>query len=223
MKLKKIFQYMIIAIKGFKNPISIFFFMLGKKEKCTIKTKHFGNFEMKKEDQKELYPLFLLIDSYNSPYGIGTYGKPKVLFESKADLKIGKFCSISDEVTIFLGGEHEINTISSYPFSLKNHYSKGDVTIGNDVWIGQSTIILSGVTIGDGAIIGANSLVTKDVKPYAVVGGNPAKLIKYRFDDDTIDKLLKIKWWDWSIDKIIHNRHLLNSDDFEKLFEENEI
>ena len=97
------------------------------------------------------------------------------------------------------------------------------MTIGNDVWIGQSTIILSGVTIGDGAIIGANSLVTKDVKPYAVVGGNPAKLIKYRFDEDTIDKLLKIKWWDWSIDKIIHNRHLLNSDDFEKLFEENEI
>ena len=219
MKPKKILNYIKIAITGFKNPVSIALFMLGVKGECTLKTRHFGDFELKKEDQSELYPFFLLVDSYNSPYGIGTYGNPEVLFDSKANLKIGNFCSISDDVTILLGGEHEINTISSYPFTLKNHHTKGDVTIGNDVWIGQSTLILSGVTIGDGAIIGANSLVTKDVEPYAIVGGNPAKLIKYRFDDETIEKLLELKWWDWDIKKIMDNRQLLNSENFEKLFE----
>ena len=88
------------------------------------------------------------------------------------------------------------------------------------MWIGQYSTILSGVNIGDGAIIGANSLVTKDVPPYAVVGGNPAKLIKYRFDEETIEKLLELKWWDWDINKIMDNRRLLNGKDLEKLFEE---
>ncbi len=220
MKLKKILNYIKIAITGFKNPISVALFMAGTKEEITLKTRHFGDFELKKEDQEELYPFFLLVDSYKSPYGIGTYGNPKVLFDSKANLKIGKFCSISDDVTIFLGGEHETNTSSCYPFTLKNHQTKGNVTIGNDVWIGQYSTILSGVNIGDGAIIGANSLVTKDVPPYAVVGGNPAKLIKYRFDEETIEKLLELKWWDWDINKIMDNRRLLNGKDLEKLFEE---
>lgn len=221
MKLKKIFNYIKIGITGFKNPISIMLFMVGLKDKCTVKTRHFGNFELDKKDQGELYPFFLLVDSYYSPYGIGTYGTPRVLFDSKARLKIGNFCSISEDVTIFLGGEHEINTISSYPFTLKNHYTKGNVKIGNDVWIGQSTIILSGVTIGDGAIIGANSLVTKDVEPYSVVGGNPAKFIKYRFDEETIERLLELKWWNWDIQKIIENRRLLNSENLDEIFKEN--
>lgn len=218
MELKKILNYIKIAFKGFKNPISIFLFMLGFKKECVVKTRHFGNFKLGLEDKNELYPFFLLADSYNSPYGVGTYGKPKVLFDSKADLKIGKFCSISDNVTIFLGGEHEVNTISSYPFTLKNHYSKGDVIIGNDVWIGEYTTILSGVTIGDGAVIGANSLVTKDVEPYAIVGGSPAKFIKYRFDKEIIVKLLKLKWWDLEINEIMENRKLLNSEDFDEFF-----
>ena len=111
MKLKKIFQYMIIAIKGFKNPISIFFFMLGKKEKCTIKTKHFGNFEMKKEDQKELYPLFLLIDSYNSiDAQLTTLIEKKSVFDKSSELifsqlntyKIPKKSSISCQYSLVL-------------------------------------------------------------------------------------------------------------------------
>lgn len=219
MKLKKILNYIKIAITGFKNPLPIFLFMIGLKGNCTIKTRKFGDFKIEKKDQKELYPFFLLVDSFNSPYGIGTYGNPNVLFDSKARLKIGKFCSISEDVTILLGGEHEINTISSYPFTLKNHNSKGNVEIGNDVWIGQSTTILSGVSIGDGAVIGANSLVTKDVEPYSVVGGNPAKLIKYRFDEDTIEKLLELKWWDWDIKKIMDNKELLNSDNLDLILE----
>ena len=135
-------------------------------------------------------------------------------------LKIGKFCSISDDVTIFLGGEHRSDWITTYPFNallesynyIKGHpKSKGDVVIGNDVWIGKGAVILSGVTIGDGAVIGAESLITKDVEPYSIVGGNPGKLIKYRFDGGTIKKLLQIKWWDNELEEIADIVPLLQS------------
>ena len=131
---------------------------------------------------------------YLSDYSIGdyTYGTPTVLMPCDgATLQIGKFCSIANGVLIFLGGNHKSDNISTYTFSalLKSfedlewpYYSNGDVIIGNDVWIGQDVTILSGVKIGDGAIIGANSLVTKNVEPYTMVGGVPAKFIR-NFND----------------------------------------
>jgi acetyltransferase-like isoleucine patch superfamily enzyme len=141
-----------------------------------------------------------------------TYGRPLLLFgESGSKLTIGRFCAISNKVTIFLGGEHRTDWVTIYPFTsyfrkasyIQGHpKTKGDVVIGNDVWIGYGATIISGVTIGDGAVIGALSVVTKDVAPYEIVAGNPARHIRFRFDNDTIEKLLEIKWWDWDISKI---------------------
>jgi len=153
--------------------------------------------------------------------GVGTYGYPEIAFyDAGAKLRIGKYCAIAPKVTILLGGEHRSQWISTYPFSLLDDaardlpgypYTKGDVTIGNDVWIGYDALILSGVTIGDGAVIGARSLVSKDVEPYAVVGGIPAKLIKYRFSDSIIESLIKISWWDWPPSEIRRSWHLIQS------------
>jgi len=94
---------------------------------------------------------------------------------------------------------------------------KGDVSIGNDVWIGRETLILSGVTIGDGAVIGARAVVTKDVEPYSIVAGNPARLIRKRFDDKTIHRLLEIRWWDWPPEKINENLHVICTNNLEGL------
>lgn len=116
-------------------------------------------------------------------------------------------------MTFLLGGEHRNDFVTTYPFNalledfnfIKGHpHTKGDINVGNDVWIGSNVKILSGVNIGDGAIIGANSLVTKDIPPYAIAGGNPAKIIKYRFDNETNDKLLKIQWWNFDENELIN-------------------
>ena len=114
-------------------------------------------------------------------------------------------------------GDHKLDAISTYPFPIFQHgwetaYDikdlpvKGDLIIGNDVWIGYDSLIKNGVNVGDGAIIAARSVVVKDVPPYAIVAGNPAKVVKMRFDDSTIDRLLLIAWWNWDIEKI--NKHL---------------
>ncbi len=136
-------------------------------------------------------------------------------------LVIGKFCMIASGVTFIMNGaNHLTDAISTYPFAIfghgwegamegKQYPHKGDTIIGNDVWIGYNATIMAGVTIGDGAIIAANSTVTKDAAPYAIVGGNPAAEIRKRFDDDRIRKLLDIKWWDWPIEKITAQVHLL--------------
>lgn len=145
--------------------------------------------------------------------GKGSYGEPRVLsWGEGAKVRIGKFCSIASEVTILLGGNHRVDWVTTYPFNvmwsgvaghIQGHPStKGDVVIGNDVWIGAGALILSGVTIGDGAVVGARAVVAKNVPPYAVVVGNPAKIVKYRFDESTVEKLLAIAWWDWPDDKI---------------------
>jgi acetyltransferase-like isoleucine patch superfamily enzyme len=134
-------------------------------------------------------------------------------------IRIGKFCSIAQKVDILLGEEHITDSVSTYPFSFalnepyngKYNRGKGDIIIGNDVWIGYGAIILSGVTIGDGAVIGARSVVTKDIPPYSIAVGNPALPIKKRFDDETIDELCRIKWWDWSYEKIKENVDILAS------------
>ncbi len=145
-------------------------------------------------------------------------------------LIIGKFCAIGKGVEFIMNGaNHRMNSASTYPFnimgggwervtpSLKDLPIKGDTVVGNDVWIGQNVTILPGVHIGDGAIIGANSVVSKDVQPYTVVGGNPIKLIRRRFDDGTTEFLLGLKWWDWSAEKIFKNIELLCSGDLSKL------
>lgn len=166
-------------------------------------------------------------------YSVGefTYGIPIVKdWHQGSTLKIGNFCSIAEDVTIVLGGNHSIDWISSFPFgvifdSVKDKLykhpiiSKGDVIIGNDVWLAMNVIILSGVTIGDGAVVAAGAIVTKNVAPYTIVGGNPAKSLKKRFDDESITKLLSIKWWDWDISKIERNIDLISSDDIKKFIE----
>jgi acetyltransferase-like isoleucine patch superfamily enzyme len=169
---------------------------------------------------------------YNSYFEIGdyTYGNPTVYYRGEgAKLKIGKFCSIAPEVVIFLGGNHRLDWVTTYPFTaLKDEWpeavyisghpsTKGDIIIGNDVWIGYAATILSGVKIGDGAVIGTRSVVTRNVAPYALVAGNPAREKKKRFDDDTIEKLLKMKWWDWPIDQIKENIEILCSDNINEL------
>lgn len=166
-----------------------------------------------------------LLPQYKNYIGKYTYGLPKIFkLEDTSQLEIGKFCSIANDVKIFLDGEHEIKNISTYPFgyfkgfTTKKIYqtkSKGKITIGNDVWIGYGVTILSGVNIGDGAVIGACALVNKDVAPYTIVGGVPAKIIKKRFDDKTIEKLLQIKWWNWSDKKIQKNIEILQNNNID--------
>lgn len=165
-------------------------------------------------------------------YEVGsyTYGMPRVLYPN-GELKIGKFCSIAHDVTIFLGGNHRVDWISLYPFDTSHPswpgarrtesslVSKGDVTIGNDVWIGGGTTIMSGVSIGHGSAIGAGSVVTTDVEPYSIVAGNPARLVKKRFSDEEIAKLLEIRWWDWPEEKIRASIPVLCSGDVTRLEE----
>ena len=136
-----------------------------------------------------------------------TYGTPNILniWENSAHVKIGNFCSIASNVNIYTGGNHRTDWVTTYPFghihkSIFNKFNgkghpttKGDVVIGNDVWIGSNVTIMSGITIGDGAVIANNSHVVKDIDPYSIVGGNPAKHIKYRFTPEQIEKLLEIK------------------------------
>jgi acetyltransferase-like isoleucine patch superfamily enzyme len=142
-------------------------------------------------------------------------GYPKILsWRTDDKLKTGKFCMFAHRVIILVGGEHDLEKVTCYPLKATFHMSngnnvdsasKGPVIIGNDVWIGAGAIILSGVTIGDGAIVGAGSVVTHDIPPYAIVAGNPAKIIRYRFSKNQIDKLLEIAWWNWGEDKIKAN------------------
>ena len=163
-------------------------------------------------------------------FGKYTYGKPQIYWGSdNSKLVVGNFCSIASTVKIYLGGNHRTDWITTYPFghihtNIFNNFngighpaSKGDVNIGNDVWIGDNVTIMSGVTVGDGAVIANNSHVVKNVEPYSLVGGNPAKQIKYRFTSEQIDKLLEIKWWYWDDEKINKYSYLLcnsNIDEF---------
>nr|WP_295610571.1 CatB-related O-acetyltransferase [uncultured Terrisporobacter sp.] len=162
------------------------------------------------------------------------FEKNNVLYHyliNKDKLIIGKFCSIACGAKfLFNSANHTLSSLSTYPFPLffeewnldrsnvcTSWDNKGDIVIGNDVWIGYEAVILAGVTIGDGAIIGARAVVTKDVEPYTIVGGVPAAPIRKRFSKDTISNLLKIKWWDWPKEKIAKNINAIQSGEIDKL------
>ncbi len=145
-------------------------------------------------------------------------------------LIIGNFCQIASGVEFVMNGaNHCMSRVTTYPFDIMGNGwektrptlddlpLKGDTIIGNDVWIGQNAVIMPGVKIADGAIIATNSVVTKNVDSYTIVGGNPARFIKKRFSENEIEKLLKIKWWNWDIEKINANLEILCSNDISKI------
>ena len=146
-------------------------------------------------------------------------------------LVIGKFCAVATNVKFIMNGaNHNIEGFSTYPFpifgggwdkALPPDYafpSRGDTVVGNDVWIGYGSTLMPGVRVGDGAVIASCSLVTKDVPPYTIVGGHPARIIRQRFDDQTIAALLKICWWDWNAEKITRNLDAICSTDIERMW-----
>jgi acetyltransferase-like isoleucine patch superfamily enzyme len=158
-------------------------------------------------------------------YKMGTncYGVPNVKHEHPdALLTIGSYCSFAKNVQILLGGNHRSDWVSTYRFPVFFEIAKhiqnsavtnGDVTIGSDVWLCQNATILSGVTIGHGAVVANGAIVTKDVAPYEIVGGNPAKHIRWRFDESTREALLASAWWDWPEEEILNVVELICSDD----------
>lgn len=149
----------------------------------------------------------------------------RYLFDFTGDhLTIGKFCMIASGAEFIMNGaNHLAGAVGSYPFAVfggdwgtamdgRSYPNKGHTVIGNDVWVGYKAAILPGITVGSGAIIGAFSVVTRDVLPYSIVGGNPAQLIRKRFDESTIDELLTVSWWDWPTEKITRYASLLTGD-----------
>lgn len=167
---------------------------------------------------------------YDDPEDVHNFEKNVLyLFDFMRDkLVIGKFCQIASGVRFIMNGSnHAMHGISTYPFKVFGKawkeasldvQSKGDTIVGHDVWIGHSATVMQGITIGHGAIIGTHSLVTKDVAPYSIMGGNPAKLLRKRFDDETIALLLRLSWWDWPIEKITENLEAITKGDI-KIFE----
>jgi hypothetical protein len=161
--------------------------------------------------------------------GRGTYGVPKVwtFAHEEARLIIGNYSAVDG--THLLGGQHAIKHVASYPFRIfwdlpgagedGNPAKRGDIVIGADVWCTFGTWVLSGVTIGHGAVVATGAVVTKDVPPYAIVGGNPAKIIRYRFSEEQIAALLEIKWWDWPEEEIREAVPYIASEDIDRFIE----
>jgi acetyltransferase-like isoleucine patch superfamily enzyme len=146
-----------------------------------------------------------------------TYGTPRVLTFGPGvpRVEIGAFCSIADGVEILLNGNHRPDWVSTYPFRIQLHMpgmladgqptSRGPVKIGSDVWIGREALILSGVSIGHGAVIGARAVVARDVAPYSIVVGNPGRHVRYRFAEDIVEALVRLRWWDWPESRILES------------------
>jgi acetyltransferase-like isoleucine patch superfamily enzyme len=168
----------------------------------------------------------VFINGHQVQVGKFTYGVQNIELvhhENCPLLSIGRFCSIAGDVQIFLGAYHRSDWVSTYPFLSVYHpmfdksrregfpKSNGPVTIGNDVWIGNGVTIMSGVRIGDGAILAAGAHVINDVEPYAIVGGNPAKLIKHRFNQDICNELIRLQWWNWPLQTILKHQDMLSS------------
>jgi virginiamycin A acetyltransferase len=148
------------------------------------------------------------IEEWGWRIGDHSYGQPRVLEPQIAQLQIGRFCSIGPDVTIALGN-HRTDLVTTYPFTTlahiwpsaaegdADHEARGDVVIHHDVWLGANSIVLSGAEIGSGAVVAAHAVVRGKVPPYAVVAGNPARVVRMRFDAATVDRLLAVAWWDW--------------------------
>ncbi|GJE37903.1 acetyltransferase-like isoleucine patch superfamily enzyme [Methylobacterium persicinum] len=174
--------------------------------------------------------LAKLTKRYGFSIGRYSYGRPKVRFpESGRTLTIGRYCSIADRVEILLGGDHRLDWASTYPFAaMRGHFpdaqapedyhaSRGDVVIGHDVWLGSGCMILSGVTVGHGAVVAARAVVTRDVPPYAVVAGNPARVVRRRFPPEVADALVAAAWWDLPQDEVSRLVPLLQSGEIDAL------
>lgn len=149
-----------------------------------------------------------------------------------ASLRVGQFCSFASGCHVLLGGEHRTDFVTTYRFPAYQPFrddhghlapvttiTKGDVTIGNDVWIGHDALILSGVTLADGVVVGAGSVVRQDVPAYAIVAGNPARVVGFRFQREQIEALLRIRWWDWSLERINAHMELLMSADIQRFID----
>lgn len=169
-------------------------------------------------------------DRKNGPENFEKYN---VLYNydfTKVKLVIGKFCAIAAETHFIMTGDHKLDGFSTFPFPIfENGWesvyriaelpTKGDIIVGNDVWFGYDCLIKGGVTIGDGAIVASRAVVVKNVPPYSIVAGNPAKVIKMRFEDPIIERLLQIAWWNWPIDKINQNLFVICGADIDRLEE----
>lgn len=157
--------------------------------------------------------------------GAHSYGVPDfdTFDHDETRVEIGKFTSIASGVRFILGGNHPVDRLTTFPLRIKlglplagqdgYPYSSGDIHVGSDVWIATGVTVLSGVRIGDGAVIAAGSLVSRDVEPYSIVAGSPAKLVRKRFADDVIASMLEIAWWDWPLDKVVEATPLLSDAD----------
>lgn len=163
--------------------------------------------------------------------GDHTYGRFHVAYwegDPPNEVRIASYTSIARGVEFIIGGNHHPEWVSQYPFrisfSLPGAFadgqpaSRGPITVGHDVWIGRNATVLSGVSIGDGAVIGAGAVVAKDIRPYAIAVGNPAREVRRRFDDDEVERLMQIRWWDWPDEEILGIVDILNSGRLEDLF-----
>jgi virginiamycin A acetyltransferase len=168
---------------------------------------------------------------YDDPAGPDAFlANVRYHFEFRGDrLRIGRYCAIATGATFVMnGGNHRTAGISTFPFPIFEPWrgrwdgefdfpTRGDTVIGNDVWIGHDALLMPGVTVGDGAIIATRSVVTRDLPPYAIVGGNPAQVIRVRFDEPTVERLLRIAWWDWSPERVTEAIPLISRADVDAL------
>jgi acetyltransferase-like isoleucine patch superfamily enzyme len=158
------------------------------------------------------------IAKYGWKVGDHSYGRFRVLEARRGAVEVGKFCSIASGVVLVLR-DHRTDSVTTYPFRAlrsfwpgggpaapEDHVTHGNIVIGNDVWIGARAMIMSGVTVGDGVVIGANSVVTRDLPPYSMAAGSPARMFRFRFSPDRIESLLRIRWWDWPDEAV--DRHI---------------
>jgi virginiamycin A acetyltransferase len=171
---------------------------------------------------------------YDDPLGPERFEQACVLYHYDFigdRLVIGRFCAIAAGVKFIMNGaNHSMGGFSTFPFNIFGHGwedgfdfasvqagLRGDTVVGNDVWIGTEATIMPGVTIGDGAIVAARSVVTRDLPPYAIAGGNPAQTLRRRFDDETVARLLAVAWWNWPVDRISRNLGAIRGRDLEAL------